>query len=350
MLPLLYICYASSDYYARETGISLIGFFENNPDYEPEIVFILDYGILTSNRIKLNSIAAHYGKAIEYLPAKQILENIQNTLKIKDFRGSLATYSRAFIDKIMPDYVQRLLYIDSDTVVVGSISALKSFKMGKACMAGIVAETFSSSIKKGKLQLYSGNSKYYGCGVVLFDIKNWRTNNSYDRIVDMLATKRIFPCADQTLINNSLNEDCFCKLPRKFNYNTHIYSKRVEYGILKSSGWNTEEEIQDTITNPVVIHYPGRPVDRPWYNGCTSRFKDYYYKYKKISPWKDDFLYNIPSNSSFVQKYDNFLHSLEVKSSAFFVLVLVKFVRFVFADILRYIGLIKPIKPEGIEK
>ena len=346
----IYICYASSDFYARETGISLIGFFENNPDYEPHTVFILDYGILQSNKEKLNSVASSYGKVIEYLPAKQLLEGIQKSLHLKDFRGSLATYSRAFIDRIIPDYVQRLLYIDSDTVVIRSISELNIFDMGEACMAGIVSELFSSMIKKGDLKLYSGNSRYYGCGVVLYDLNNWRTNKCYDKIINMLTIKSIYPCADQTLINNSLSEHLFCKLPRKYNYNTHIYSPHVEYDMLNKDGWNSKDEINDAIQSPVVVHYPGRPIDRPWYAGCKSRLKDFYLSYKEMSPWKNDSLFDIPKASSFSQKYNSFLHSLEINPSTYVVLVSINAVRKIVGNLLRSVGLIKPLLPEGIEK
>ena len=42
--PKLYLCYSINDFFAREAGISMLGFFENNPDYEPEEVFFIDYG------------------------------------------------------------------------------------------------------------------------------------------------------------------------------------------------------------------------------------------------------------------------------------------------------------------
>ena len=346
----LYICYASSDYYARETGISLIGFFENNPQYEPNEVFILDYGILPASKEKLNDIASQYEKSIHYLPAKQILENIQCNLGLKDFRGSLATYSRAFIDKILPEYVNRLLYIDSDTVVVNCVGDLNSFEMGEACMAGIVTEVYSTLIKEGKMNLYSGNSRYFGCGVVLFDLTNWRRHNCYERIAKMLNIKKIYPCADQTLINNSLPESYFCKLPRKYNYNTHIYGKRFERALLNKGSWNSQSEIEEAIAEPVVVHYPGNPVDRPWYKKCTSRRKDDYFKYKTMSPWSEDLLYDNPDNKGrFSKKFGGFIHSLETKDNLYWLLITINGVRKAFGGLLRSFGVLAALPNEGVE-
>ena len=63
----MYICYSVNDFYAREAGISLLGFLDNNPDYKPDEIFFIDYGIHPANRGRLDGIAAHYGKRITYL-------------------------------------------------------------------------------------------------------------------------------------------------------------------------------------------------------------------------------------------------------------------------------------------
>lgn len=349
-MSILYACYATSDYYARETGISMIGFFENNPDYEPDEFFILDYGIYDESKVKLDGIASRYGKKITYLPAKQILEDIQAKLNLKDFRGSLATYSRAFIDKIMPEYVNKLFYIDSDTVVTGSISELKSFDMPVECMAGIYSTTYSKATADGKLQLYSGNSHYYGCGIVLFNLHNWRERGCYDKIAAMLKVKKELPCADQTLINNALPETCFKKLPLKYNYTSHIFSATFERHYLENSKCYSNEEMAEAITNPVVTHYPGRPIDRPWYEKCTSRQRAQYFKYKPLSPWSNDALMKNPQSSNgFRNTFSSFIHGLETKSALYPLLVIINSVRSITGPLLRLAGIFPQLPKEGVE-
>lgn len=319
--PKLYICYASSDYYARETGVSLLGFLDNNPDYEPEEIFILDYGILPQNKEKLDGIASAKGKRINYLPAKAILEKIQEKCNLSNFRGSLATYSRAFIDKIMPEYVDRLLYIDSDTVVVGSVSELENFDMDNSVMAGCVAELFSDEIHRGHIKLYTGNSWYINCGIVLFDLSNWRKFNCFERISDVLKIKKRYPCADQTLINNALPQAMLKRMPRKFNYTFHTYHPKQEPFWMSIGGVNNKNEINEAIDKPVIIHYPGSPVNRPWYEGCLSRRANDYYRYKSQSPWKDDKLYSLDeyknSLEGFSRKFGYFIHQQEIHRSSY---------------------------------
>ena len=350
----LYVCYASSDYYARETGISILGFLDNNTDYEPDKLFILDYGILPHNKEKLNGIAYSYGKRIEYIDAKPLLEKIQADFKIDNFRGSLATYSRAFIDKLMPEYVERLLYIDSDTVVIGSVSELKDFDMGEAVMAGCVSEGFTNRIRTGDLTLYSGNKKYITCGIVLFNLCNWRKNNCFHMISSILRKKKRYPCADQTLINNSIPESLLKHIPRKYNYIFHIYNKKQEPFWMRIGGINTPEEIKEAIDNPIVIHYLGSPVNRPWYDNCKSRRADDYYRYKQLSPWNSDPLYALSEYKKSIKglhkKLGYWIHQQEIHRSSFAFVQTISKTRKVIGEIIRKINHTMPLPSEGIEE
>lgn len=349
----LYVCYASSDYYARETGISLLGFLDNNPDYEPEELFILDYGILPHNKEKLNSIVSNYGKRIEYIQAKQILEKIQEDFILDNFRGSLATYSRAFIDKIIPEYVEKLLYIDSDTVVVGSVSDLKNFNMGDAVMAGCISEGFTNRIRTGDITLYSGNKIYITCGIVLFNLSNWRKNDCFHMISTVLRKKKRYPCADQTLINNAIPEDLLKRIPRKYNYIFHIYNQKQEPFWMGISGTNTKEEIKEAIDNPIIIHFLGSPVNRPWYDDCTSRRADDYYKYKQISPWSSDALYSLKeykaSLKGYHQKIGYWIHQQEIHRASFTLVQAISKTRNTIGKVIKKITKAKPLPSEGIE-
>lgn len=350
---MLYVCYASSDYYARETGISMLGFFDNNPDYEPDVLFILDYGILPPNKEKLDSIAYSYGKHIDYLPAKTILEDIQRKLDLKDFRGSLATYSRAFIDKIMPEYVERLLYIDSDTVVVGSVSELRNFEMGDAVMAGCLANLECEKIAKGKYQLYSGNHIYITCGIVLFDLANWRKANCYQLMAVILRKKKRLPTADQTLINNAVPEKLLKVLPRKFNYASHFYHPKQEAKWLLSGNFLTKEEVEEAINHPAIIHFFGGAVNRPWYENCKSRRAADYLKYKIMSPWKDTPLYSFKdykeSLKGFHQKFGYWILQQQINRRSYYLVREIIDTRNAISNVCRRI-LKKPAPPsEGIE-
>ncbi|MBO4563960.1 MAG: hypothetical protein J5720_00835 [Bacteroidaceae bacterium] len=286
---MLYLCYSINDFFAREAGISLVGFFENNLDYEPEEVFFLDYGIHAINKQKLESIAAHYGRRITYLKAKSITAQMKREFPhLKAWRGTMAPNAKAFVDIIMPDYVHRLLFVDADTVVAGSVRELNHLDMGGAALGVVPAALKKEELAKKSVKLESGNKIYFNSGVLLYDLDNWRRENCHQMILDMLQKKINLDWPDQNLLNNAIPERIIKCLPLKFNYLTHYYHPKQELYMLHRCHVYSEQEIQEAIHHPAIIHYLGGWVmSRPWYEGCRSTHSEEYLRYKALSPWKD---------------------------------------------------------------
>lgn len=288
--PKLYICYSINDFYAREAGISLLSFLENNPGYEPEEVFFVDYGIHPVNRAKLDGIATRYGKHITYLNGRPVTGEVKRLYpNYPAWKGSMAACIKPFMDKIMPDYVQRLLYIDADTIVAGSIRELQEMDMGNAVVAGTISDMMGHALQNHWYELYSGNTQYMGSGVLLFDLKNWRREDCYHKMVYVLQRKRNLRLPDQMLLNNAIPQRLMKVLPTKFNYTMSNYHPWQVYQWMRRYGILSEEECREAIDHPVIIHYlTGWELARPWHKGCRSQRKEEYYRYKALSPWKDD--------------------------------------------------------------
>jgi len=286
----LYICYATSDSFCPHTGISLMSLLVNNRNLSIEKVFILDYGIESVNFQKLNYLAHKFGVAMEFIDAGIILESLRSELKLQDFRNSLATYSRAFIDYIMPSYVKRLLYIDSDTIVLSGLEAILDIEIEDYAMGCVIdiERYFNKKIRDTELKLLSGNHCYYGCGVVLYNLEMWRQSQARDYISATCRENIPLKFADQTLINNALPEKFIRAIPLKFNYPGHAFNRGWEKWQLMRGGWYAEETIIEAMNNPVIIHYKGSPLNRPWYDECLSQRKNDYLKMKELSPWRDE--------------------------------------------------------------
>ena len=295
---MLYLCYSINDFYVREAGISLIGFFENNPDYEPEEVFFLDYGIHRVNKACLDDIVGHYGRRITYLSARGVTTAMKKAFpQLKSWRGSMAPNAKPFADQIFPDYVERLLFIDADTVVAGSVMALQNLDMGGAALGVVPVSSTVEMIRQGKFKLENGNKIYFNSGVLLFDLPAWRRENCHQMIIDTLTRNQInLDWPDQNLLNNAIPERLLKPLPLKYNYLTHFNEPDKERRDLHKGNVYTEEEIDEAMQHPAIIHYLGGSImARPWYEKCRSSQRDAYYRYKALSPWKDTPLLPLPS-------------------------------------------------------
>lgn len=284
----IYVCYSSSDEYAEYTGVSLLSLLDNGNGQYISKIFMLDYGIKDVNRRKIQSIVDNFGLAIEYINALDILNSLQKQLDIKNFRSSLATYSRAFIDCILPSYVDKVLYIDSDTVINGSISELLNERYSEKAISGAVClELYDGLHTVKEFPLLTGNKIYIGCGIVLYNLEIWRREGCQEKIKETCARLRNPRFADQTVINNAIPEQWIGILPPKFNYSGHAESKPSEKITLKAGGWYSRSEIDEAMNDPVIIHFKGGALVRPWYEGCASRMGHLYEYYKHKSPWSE---------------------------------------------------------------
>lgn len=269
----LYLCYSINDIFAREAGISMIGFFENNPDYEPDEVFILDYGLHPINKKRLDGIAANYGKRVTFLGAKATTDLVRREYpQLCAWRGSMAPNAKCFIEQIIPEYVERLLFIDADTVVAGSISELTTLDMSNTPLAVVPANT----------------EMYFNSGVLLYNLAVWRSKGCAQMMIETLQKTKQLVWPDQDLLNSAIPKQWLTMLPPKYNYVSHYLSPEQELEWLQTWKYYSDHEINEAIQHPVIIHYlSGNIHARPWYEGCKSHCAEVYFRYKALSPWKD---------------------------------------------------------------
>ena len=286
---MLYVCYSINDLAVMEAGISMLSFLMNNPGYEPEELFFIDYGINSANKKTLNGIAAQYGRRITYLQGRPVTDMIKRQFpNLKAWLGTMAPNAKAFLDKILPEYVERVLFLDADTLVMGSIEGLQHLDMRGAALAAVPQNRVSARVRSGEIRLYSGSSFYFNSGVLLIDLAVWRREDCHSMVIDILHKKKQLYTPDQTLLNNAVPARLQYQLPLKYNHLTHYIHPRQERSYLSEDYIHTAEEIEEAIRHPVIMHCTsGDHQARPWHKGCWSYRKEEYLRYKALSPWKD---------------------------------------------------------------
>ena len=280
------ICYASSNEYAPYTGISLFSCLENNASLIDK-VFILSFGIKDDNKEKLRYVVESHNCEFIVIEAIPILKPIFERINLDTFRGSYATFSRAFISYLIPEGVESLLYIDSDTIVDGSIEELCSIEMtnpDKVFAAVIGTNHYTNN--NPELILDSGNKTYYQAGVILFNLTNWRKYNCSEQIEKYVMNHASsYRNADQTVINNVIEEKFIHPLHPKYNYWGHIYRGSRFWYQMRLGGFWSYRTIIEAKRRPVIIHYKGYVI-HPWRKGSISTLKHRYQYYRLKSPWR----------------------------------------------------------------
>ncbi len=283
------VCYASSDEYAHYTGISILSLLENNGNIVDR-VYLLSFGIKQDNIFQIKEIVSSYNVDIIVIDAIAKMSSVFSKLDMCLFEGSYATYARAFIAQIIDDYDGKLLYVDSDTIVDGSLLPLKELDLEEKnkVYAGVIGmNQYVFPFTETKMK--NGNKIYYACGVLLFDLKMWRKMKCTERVINFIdrAKDKNFLYADQTVINNCIPEELAIPLDLEFNYWGHMFRGRREIFELTRMGFYTKSQVVKASKNPVIIHYKGYVV-HPWLKGNVSLLEERFHFYKNISPWSEE--------------------------------------------------------------
>jgi len=194
--------------------------------------------------------------------------------------------SRLFLCSYLSDNIERILYLDCDTIVNGSINELENISFGHNLIAA-VPELYMPANKKALIGLKKKET-YYNAGVLLINLKLWRAKNVELEFIEYFRMKngRLL-YNDQDILNHCckgriLTLSQTYNLPPNLFYFPRYFVKRLQ------PAYNVEDSIayMKIISSPVIIHYMGD--ERPWIQGNHNKYRKPYEYYWKKSPWKKD--------------------------------------------------------------
>lgn len=283
----LHVVYASDNKFAEILGVSLTSLYENNKAMEQINIYILDGGITDFNKENLNSLAEMYGRTpIQWLGTKNINEELQMEVSID--RGSLSQYARLFVASVLPSGLERVLYLDCDTIIVQSLEELWNLNLHGKTIAAL-KDAFSRWYRMN-IDL-KPNDIMFNSGVMLIDLEKWKEQKIEEKLMKFICEKSgKIQQGDQGVLNAVLTNDTYCFEPR-FNSVTIFFDFNYKEMMIyrkPPKGFYAEEQINEAIERPVIIHFTTSFLSRrPWIEGCQHPYFDEWEKYKALSPWKN---------------------------------------------------------------
>lgn len=182
-------------------------------------------------------------------------------------RTSKETYYRLLLLDYLPDDVDRILYIDPDTVVINDISEFYNvdFKGKSIAAAG---HTYKDIEKLNRIRFkFEGNVRYFNAGVVMFNTEKMRSNMKTQDIFDHIRKyKRWLFLADQDALNGIFANDAIVVDECIYNLD--------EKTVLRYKNFITDEWIKK---NTVIVHFNGK--FKPWKPGYEGVLRHFYYDY-----------------------------------------------------------------------
>ena len=264
------IVYASDNNYAKYTSVSIQSILENSAKRNFLIFYILiDDEFSERNKELLTNQVEKYGHNIVFVNMKDAYK--EENLKIAHI--SHHTYYRLQLPKIL-GYLNKLIYIDGDTIVLGDIGDLFDFDIKDSYFGGVKAPAFDN--KKHRNRLGIDTSKYINAGVLLVNNRLLIKDKVQKKFEELLNNS--YDCQDQDIINVA-GFGKITLLPIKYNLMTkyqNTFSRFISEGKIDKS------EFDEAIKCPLIIHYADKI--KPW-DDKTSWLAAHYWEYAEKSPF-----------------------------------------------------------------
>ena len=180
------VLYACDENYAPWAGISMYSLFENNKDIDALTVYCVTDRVSDASREKLADQAARYQRELIFVDAAEIVEQIK-ALNIPSYRGSYTTNFRLFFHTFVREDIERLLYVDCDTVVTGSLAPLQPLDMGDK-VVGVVRDSLTVQYKT--MLGFSPDEPYFNAGILLIDVPKWKEQQITQKTLDHIQNER----------------------------------------------------------------------------------------------------------------------------------------------------------------
>jgi len=309
----LNVLYGCDENYAPYTGVSMTSLLENNKHLDTLRIYVAAQGFSEESRTKMEKLAAQYDREIIFLDTRTAEEQIRK-YQCKGWNGSLATWLRFFVLEQLPESIDRILWLDSDTLVCGDLSQLCEFDFQGAPIACVC----DSICYYERFRLGFGyEDPYFNAGVISFNLKYWRENQTLERMFSHLKDNvSRYSLNDQDLLNDFFRGKIL-KLDPAYNSQGFL-RPYVKHGYWKTYPWMQEafylpDAVVRAAENPVVIHFFRFLGDYPWQQGRNLHpDKKLYEQWKQRSPWKDH--PGVPARKETVYKIEKLLYLILPKS------------------------------------
>jgi len=282
------ILYCSDNNYAPYLGVSVTSVLETNRDAESIVFYVISDGISEDNLDRLQRQVARYGenRRLVLIDGKDWIQRLTDMTMLR-YRGSHAANLRLFFTEYIESDVERVLYLDCDTIIQASLKELFETEMGSHPVA-VALDSLTAYYKP--VVGFEQSDYYFNSGVVLFDVKNWAENNCQQRLIELLRDfpKPYFVNPDQDVLNILLKEEKQIISP-KYNFQTthQVYPSAIYYANYSQVGYYKKEELEEAKKSPVILHAYRFLGQFPWHKRAIHPFRELWWKYVAISEWSD---------------------------------------------------------------
>ena len=249
---------AADDSYVKYMMVTMKSVIDNiTPKYKYRM-YVLNIDISVENQALVKKMETS-NCTITFVDVNSQLKSIEKKLSLRDYYTA-TTYYRLFIAEMFPQY-DKVLYIDSDTIVRDDIAKLYNFDLRNNYIGAVRDQlVVQTDVYGDYVEKVLGISRgaYFNGGVVLINCEQFRKQNILKQFIELLNTYTFVVAQDQDYLN------ILCK----------------DKVLWVDSRWNTQMigKLSFPEDQAKLVHY--NLAAKPWhYEDC--RMGDYFWENAK---------------------------------------------------------------------
>ncbi len=274
------IFFAIDDGYTKFLAVAIQSLIENaSKDYK-YLIKVLHTNVQKEHMEQIKKYE-NQNVSIEFVDLKYYIEKVKDKLYTRDYYTN-TTYFRLFLPELYPQY-DKVLYLDSDIIVLGDISELYNTDMGTNLVAAAPDDIIQTTkVFQDYAELVVGVAKYqhyFNAGVLLMNLDELRKFKFQEKFLYLLEKVKFSVAQDQDYLNR------LCK-------------GRVK---LISHDWNVMPYVNEE-TKPEdikIVHY--NFAYKPWHFEDVT-YNEYFWEYAKKTEFYDEIL-KVRENYTEEQKF-----------------------------------------------
>lgn len=250
----LHFVLSADAYYGLPAAVTMFLMLKALPDGVEAHVHFIDGGVSEDDKARIRSCVDWRATVHFY--------GVERPLTLGDFgfgrdecRYTDTILLRIHLAEVLPDDIDRVIYLDSDTLVKGDLSVLwKTDLAGKCVGAAVDYFPQGGSLYRAILERwfqYEGAVRCFNSGVVLIDLDRWRELNIGGKATELWPRFSVAMSAgDQDILNLVLLDDWY-ELESKWNYSVLADVRKL-----------SEAEARYVFAANSILHFTGQL--KPW--------------------------------------------------------------------------------------
>lgn len=258
--------------YLRPVSVMLTSLLLNHPSDSFDI-YLISEDLTQDDLTGLFSLCGRFGSRLHPITAEKNWFSAAPTVRYY----SRAMYYRLLAADILPDTLDRILYLDPDMLITHSLRPLYETELGSSLYAASIHKgliPLSASVNKIRLSTYETEG-YFNSGMLLMNLSQIRCRvRAEDIFAYVEKNQHLLLLPDQDILNGLYGEQILPVDECLWNYDARKYS---EY-LLASSGI---KDMDWVMQHTAVLHFCGKR--KPWHKNYPGRFSALYKHYMALA-------------------------------------------------------------------